>query len=253
MIAHSLWEQGRDLASGKIVSMTPFKSLGEAGTLGSIPLGIGPLGAAGMTLSAVAQFGIYCEMRRMNLLKEAEFEERRHGWIDDISRQWLEEHAIGTGIVRDVTEAVSTECLKMWRKVCENEKTDVPQSVLLRISRMADFLDRNYELIATATTGVVKISKSPRSWKLPTDGESKSIAEAMLKAQAEENQKVRGTWWAGLLKLLGGFPLLLIPGAGPFAAGGAWGVGLVDTVTFEWRGFKPDLGIKESPEIRRFC
>jgi len=21
----------------------------------------------------------------------------------------------------------------------------------------------------------------------------------------------------------------------------------------EWRGFKPDLGIKESPEIRRFC
>lgn len=232
MIAHSLWEQGRDLSSGQIVSMTPFNLPGGSGALGSIPLGGGPIGAVGMTLSAVAQFGIYCELRRMNLLKEAEFEERRHGWIDDISTQWLQEHSTGPGITRDVTEAVSIECLKMWDKVCENKKTDVPQSVLLRISRMADFLDRNYELIAAGSNQIVNISKSPKSWILSTEDNSKTIAESLVEEDAEENERIRGPWWRGPVKLVGGFPLFLIPWVGPFAAGGAWGSGLAQTIDF---------------------
>jgi hypothetical protein len=67
MNAYSYWEQGRDLASGKIVSMTPFSPSGESKLLGGMPLG-----GAGMTLGAVAQFGIYFEMRRMNNIQSVD-------------------------------------------------------------------------------------------------------------------------------------------------------------------------------------
>jgi len=227
MIAHSLWEQGRDMASGKIVSMTPFDAAGIGQILGNVPLG-----GAGMALAAVAQFGIYLEMRRMNLLKEAGFEERRHAWIDDISKQWIEEHRTESGVVRDVSTAVAIECQKMWEKVCENDKTDVPQSVLLRISRICEFLDLNYKLAATASNEIVRQSKSPKSWILNTEENSKSIAIALIKAKSEATLRIKGEWWEGPLKLIGGFPLLLVPVAGTFAAGGAWGAGIVETIAY---------------------
>lgn len=200
--------------------------------MAGVPFYGGPVGGAGMALSALAQFGIYCEMKRMNLLKEAQFEERRHGWIDDISRQWIEEHSGNEGIISDVTEAVAVECRKMWRSVCENEKVDVPQAILLRLSRMADFLDYNYDLVARASNEVVRASKSAKGWNLDTTETSNAIVRALVEAEAAENQRIRGKWWSGPLKLVGGVPLFFIPAVGGFAAGGAWGAGLVETVTF---------------------
>ena len=136
MNAYSYWEQGRKVASGQIVSMTPVDLSSSGEVLGGITFGEGAL-----ALQAVAQFGIFLEMRRMNKLKEAEFEERRHSWIYDITEQWIAEHRDTTVHLRDVTRAVSRECQKMWDKVCENDSVDVPQIVLLRLSRLTEFLE----------------------------------------------------------------------------------------------------------------
>lgn len=220
MNAYSYWEQGRDLGSGQIVSMTPFSPSNGGSVLGTVPLG-----GAGMALSAVAQFGIYCEIRRMNQLKEAEFEERRNGWINHIASQWIEEHKHISGIRRDVTLAVSRECQKMWENLCKNEMVDVPQTVLLQISRMTEFLEWNYFLAASASNNLVEASGSSDKWILNSSLKSKAIVDETLEEALNES---KGEWWKGLLKTLGGIPLLLVPGVGPFAGGGAIGYGVAE-------------------------
>jgi hypothetical protein len=227
MNAYSLWEQGRDLASGQIVSMTPFNPSNGGGLLGSVPLG-----GSGMALSAVAQFGIYFEMRRMNHLKEAEFEERRHGWINDIASQWIDEHKHTSGIRRDVTMAVSRECQKMWEKLCKNELIDVPQSVLLQISRMTEFLEWNYAIAASAANTLVKASGSDVQWILEPTLNSESIATEMVRTHAQDTKEKKGEWWSGPLKVLGGLPMFLIPVVGPYGTYAATGYGLAEIHDF---------------------
>lgn len=227
MNAYSLWEQGRDVASGQIVSMTPFSPSNAGGLLGSVPLG-----DAGMALSAVAQFGIYFEMRRMNHLKEAEVEERRHGWINDIASQWIEEHKHTSGIRRDVTVAVSRECQKMWEKLCANEMTDVPQSVLLRLSRMTEFLEWNYSIVASAANGLVTASGSDERWILESTLNSKSIATEMVRTHAKGTKEKKGEWWSGPLKVLGGLPMFFVPVVGPYGTYAATGYGLAEIHDF---------------------
>lgn len=227
MTAYSLWEQGRDVASGQIVSMTPFSPSNGGGLLGSVPLG-----GAGMALSAVAQFGIYFEMRRMNHLKETEFEERRHGWINDISSQWIEEHKHTSGIRRDVTVAVSRECQKMWEKLCANEMIDVPQSVLLRLSRMTEFLEWNYAIAASASNSLVTASMSDDQWNLEPSLDSEAIATELVRLHTTGTKELKGKWWTGPLKVIGGLPMFLVPGVGPFVTGGALGSGAVDAFSF---------------------
>lgn len=227
MNAYTYWEQGRSLASGQIVSMIPF-SPASGGTM----LGSAPLGGAGMALSAVAQFGVYVEMRRMNHLKEAEFEERRHGWLNDITSQWIEEHKHTSGIRKDVTVAVSRECQKMWEKLCSNEMIDVPQSVLLKLSRMIEFLEWNYAIAASASNSIVKASGSDDQWLLEPFLDSRAIATELVQEYTRETKDVKGEWWTGALKILVGLPLFAIPVAGPFAGGGAVGYGIAETINF---------------------
>jgi hypothetical protein len=227
MNAYSLWEQGRDLASGQIVSMTPFSPSNGGGLLGSVPLG-----GAGMALSAVAQFGIYFEMRRMNHLKEAEFEERRHGWINDIASQWIEEHKHMSGIRRDVTVAVSRECQKMWEKLCANQSTDVPQSVLLRLSRMTEFLEWNYAIAASASNSLVSASGSDDQWVLEPTLDTSKIATELVRKHAQVTKEKKGEWWSGPLKVLGGLPMFFVPVVGPYGTYAATGYGLAEIHDF---------------------
>jgi len=141
--------------------MTPIDASSGGNLLGGITLG-----EAELALSAIAQFGIFFEMRRMNKLKEAEFEERRHAWIYDITTQWIEEHRDSMGILRDITLAVSRECQKMWDQVCANDKVDVPQVVLLRLARLTEFVEWNYFFAAFASNYIVEASGSDEDWLL---------------------------------------------------------------------------------------
>lgn len=220
MNTYSYWEMGRNIGSGRIASMMPIDLSSTASSLGGINLG-----QAGMALSSIAQFGIYMEMRKMNLLREAEFEERRHNWIVDITNQWIEEHSNEHGILRDVTLAVSKDCEKMWKKVWENEKIDVPQTLLLRLKRMADFLDWNYTVTAHANNYLVEATGSDNAWLLDPDMSSEIWANQILEKAADEPQS---DFWGGLLKTAVGIPLVLIPFVGPLVGGVTIGKGLGD-------------------------
>ena len=202
--------------------MTPIDPSSTASSLGGITFGQG-----GLVLSAIAQFGTYMEMRKMNKLREAEFEERRHIWITDITNQWIEEHSVSHGILRDVTMAVTKECEKMWEKVCDNEKVDVPQTVILRLKRLVEFLEWNYAVAAYANNHFVEASASDKEWLLDPDVSSKSIAYQLLNQSAKET---RGNWWQGLLKSVAGLHLFLIPVVGPIAGGGAVGYGIGEMI-----------------------
>ncbi len=233
MNAYTFWEQGRDLATGKIVSMIPIEPSSMVSFLGGMTL---PSGA--LTLSAVAQFGIWMEMRKMTRLREAEFEERRHSWLIEITNQWIDEHSRSHGILRDVTAAVATECSKMWDKVCKNEKVDVPQALILRIRRLTEFLEWNYSVIALAHNQIVESSASDKNWVLNPDLTSEEISLQRLSEIAGEE---RGAWWKGLVKSVVGLPLFLIPGIGPFVGGGAVGYGIAemaDRAQFSAASFK---------------
>jgi hypothetical protein len=222
MNAYTYWEQGRNLASGQIVSMIPIDPSSTASSLGGMTLG-----PSGLALSAIAQFGIWMEMRKMNKLREAEFEERRHSWITDITNQWVEEHSKAHGILRDVTESVGKECEKMWEKACDNDKVDVPQSVLLRLKRLAEFLEWNYAVVAFGSNQIVEASDSDEKWVLDPNASSEEMALQFLSEAATEH---RGSWWKGLLKSVAGLPLFLIPGIGPIAGGGAVGYGIGEMI-----------------------
>jgi hypothetical protein len=223
MNAYSYWEKGRDIASGQIVSMKPIDIASHRGSIGGVELQ-----TAGMALSAIAQFGMYLEMRKMNRLHEAQFEERRHGWIQDIVTQWIEEHRSIHGIQRDITQAVVTECEKMWQSVCDNEKVDVPQTILLKISRLTEFIEWNYAVLASANNSLVESSSSNDGWLLNLDASSSEIADEIL---ADSVVEVKSSWWKGALKAVGGLPLFLIPGVGPFAGGGAVGYGIGEMIS----------------------
>jgi hypothetical protein len=222
MNAYTYWEQGRSLASGQIVSMIPIDPSSTASSLGGITLG-----PEGLALSAIAQFGIWMEMRKMNKLREAEFEERRHSWITEITNQWIDEHSQTHGILRDVTEAVGRECEKMGEKVCDNDKVDVPQTVVLRLKRLAEFLEWNYAVVAFGNNQIVEASGSDENWLLNPDASSEGIAMQFLSEAATEH---RGSWWKGLLKSVAGLPLFLIPGIGPIAGGSAVGYGIGEMI-----------------------
>ena len=211
---------GRDASTQRIVSMKPI-NLSSGGN----PLSTIGLNDASMALSAIAQFGIYMEMRRMNELKEAEFEERRHLWLSDITQQWIDEHRGTAGVLRDVTDAVTNECSKMWSKVCENELVDVPQHLILRINRMTEYLEWNYSVAAEAFNSLVENSNSDEAWLLNSSVSSESIAMKGIKDAAEQ---ARSGWWEGLVKTVAGLPLFMIPFIGPFAGGGAVGYGIAE-------------------------
>lgn len=222
MNAFSYWEMGRDTATQRIVSMNPI-SLRSGGD----PLGTINLSQANMALSAIAQFGIYMEMRKMNQLKQADFEERRHIWISDITQQWIEEHRGSTGVLRDITNAVANECSNMWGKLCENELIDVPQHLILRIDRMTEYLEWNYSLAAEAFNSLVESSNSNKAWLLDSAVSSEAIAIRLLKDAADQ---ARSDWWQGLLKTVVGLPLFLIPFIGPIAGGGTVGYGIGEMI-----------------------
>ncbi len=86
----------------------------------------------------------------VNELMEAQFEERRHGWVDAIIHQWIEEHRDTFGIQRRVTDARAVEVAKMTEKLADTSKMDVPQVLLLKLDRLTDFMEHHYRLQASA-------------------------------------------------------------------------------------------------------
>lgn len=222
MNTYSFWEMGRNVGTGRIVSMNPIEPTTAAAELGSFSLG-----GASLALSAISQFGMYLEFRKLGVLRAAEFEERRHNWLIDITDQWIEEHRDTHGILRDVTSAVEKECEKMWEQVCGNHKVDVPQTLLLRLKRMAEFLDWNYKVAAHANNLVVEATGSDEEWFLDPDFSSEYVARKLLDELADVPKR---DFWGGLLKSIAGLPLFLIPIVGPVAGGGAVGMGIGDMI-----------------------
>jgi len=154
-LAYTYWEVGRDSDDGKFVSMKPVEPKAEKGNLGSIDLG-----EPGLGLSEIAEFGNYLEFRKLNSIREAEFEERRNTWLKGITDQWIQEHQTGVGIRRDVTLAVAKECEKLFEAIKKNGNVDVSQTLLLRLQRMSEFLEWNYAALAWAIEFLVEDSGS---------------------------------------------------------------------------------------------
>jgi hypothetical protein len=122
------------------------------------------------------------------------------------------------GIRRDVSVAVSRECQKMWEKLCKNEMTDVPQTLLLRIARMTEFLEWNYSVAAAASNSFVTASGTDKQWILEPNLNSEAIATQVIREHAQTTKETKGEWWSGPLKILGGLPLLVLPVAGIYGA-----------------------------------
>jgi hypothetical protein len=89
----------------------------------------------------------------------------------------------------------------MWEKLCKNELIDVPQSVLLQISRMTEFLEWNYAIAASAANTLVKASGSDVQWILEPTLNSESIATEMVRTHAQDTKEKKGEWWSGPLKV----------------------------------------------------
>lgn len=222
MNTYSFWEMGRNVGTGRIASMNPIEPTAAASELGSFSLG-----SASLALSAISQFGMYLEVRKLGVLRAAEFEERRHNWLIDITDQWIEEHRDTHGILRDVSAAVVKECEKMWEQVCDNQKVDVPQTLLLRLKRMAEFLDWNYKVAAHANNRIVEATGSDEEWFLDPDLSSETVARLLLDELADVPKR---DFWGGLMKCIAGLPLFLVPGIGPVLGGGAIGMGIGDMI-----------------------
>lgn len=241
--SYSMWEQGRNLASGQIVSMTPIEASRAA-----CGQSLGLITPGAEALSALAQFGIYYELHKMNKLMAAQFEERRHGWLDAIIQQWIEEHRDTFGIQRRVTDALAAEVTKMTEKVAETSQMDVPQVLLLKLDRLTDFMEQHYRLQASALNALVKISSSNDSWLYDLNVDLRESSLALLRAEKDQSENIRRQ---GAAKAAIGVPLFFIPFVGPFLGGGSIGWGATEAYHAH-----RDVGqlekLEKFPELLRF-
>jgi hypothetical protein len=242
--SYSLWEQGRNLGSGQIVSMTPIEASRAA-----FGQSLGLITPGAEALSALAQFGIYYELHKMNELMEAQFEERRHGWVDAIIHQWIEEHRDTFGIQRRVTDALAVEVAKMSEKLADTSKMDVPQVLLLKLDRLTDFMEHHYRLQASAFNALVKISGSSDSWSYDLNVDLRESAMASIRAEKDQSATLR---WQGATKAAIGVPLLFIPFLGTWVGGGSIGWGVTEAYT-EHRKVERLKKLEEFPELLRFA
>jgi hypothetical protein len=243
MNVYSLWEQGRDLASGQYVSMIPLDFVSQGG---ATP--VAAFSAPMQALSVVAQFGMYYELHRMRRLQEAQFEERRLGWLDSILDQWIEEHRQQPGLQYQVTHRIAAEVSTLIEKLGENTLVDIPQVLLLKLDRVTDFLQENYRLQSAVLNSLVLASNSDAVWLLESDLDFFQIARTRLEEAINEAAQRRASsiGW-GMM----GAALFIIPVAGPFLGGGALGA----SGTAVWDSHKAKRAAErllEVPELLRF-
>lgn len=219
--AYTLWERGTDVATGKIVSMTPIPP--EQVASHSLSAASLPIAAGSLALSAVAQFGQYLEQRKANEIRAAEFEERRHDWLGGLLDEWVAEHTDSFGIQQDITEALALECEKLLEQLLDKKKMDMPQLLLLRVERVSRFLEANFRLLARAKNELVSQSGSSREWLTDDTLNVKKVSLDIINEDAAE-EKASARKLAG--KSLFGLPLFFVPIAGPALGGGALGVAL---------------------------
>lgn len=237
---YSLWKQGRD-GSGQIVSMTPHSCPGTGTSLGGLDL---PLKA----LNVIAKFGIWYEKHQMRKLSEAAFEERRHKWLNSILQQWIDEHRERPGIQIDVTKAVATEAEKLFEKLAEQDRMDLPQILLLKADRLSEYFDQVATFWADVLENLVEKSNSHEDWVW--EAESSDSAARSLTEQMNDNasrglkEVAMGAFGIGMFIVPGGAIL-----AGAFG-GGALGA-LFDEEMNRWELKKRAECGQEYPQLLR--
>jgi hypothetical protein len=213
--AFSLWQQGRDPGSGRITSMTPHTcSTDESLYLGTISIGL-------QALEVIGTFGIWYELHKKNVIDSAQFEERRHAWLNDVLDQWIAEHQHTPCIKVDTTKHLIKETDKILDKLKEEEKFDVPQVLLLKCSRIAEYFDELSLMWASILNNIVVESKSDRAWIVPFKESDAQVKEWISKLHSENAKDNSGRWLAAL-----GISSLLFPFISPIIGGGLIGAGI---------------------------
>ncbi len=115
---------------------TPPADLGGA----PIPsVGLGAMEPIGMAIEAAKAAGLllqWWEMRKQTLLQAAAFEERRVPWLMDMLLLWAAE--VQEGQVRlDTITYFDREVSRFLEVIRENQRIDVPSTLLLQIERTA--------------------------------------------------------------------------------------------------------------------
>ena len=154
----------------------------------------------------------------MRQLSEAQFEERRHQWLNDILEQWISEHRGQPGLSLDVTQSMIAEGDKLLDKLLEQERMDVPQALLLKVARIADFFDRFNETWTAIHARAIEQSGSNAEWRLPAQS-SKQAADVFIASAREAGSGGLGNFFVGAL----GAVVMLVPVVGPTVGGGMMG------------------------------
>ena len=238
--SYSLWQMGRDVA-GRFSSMVPHQCPQSAS------LDLGMVAPAMSAVTAVAQFGIWYELHQMNRLAAAQFEERRIQWLNGIVDQWIDEHRDKSGLEVDVTLAMAREAEKLLGKLTEDDVMDVPQALLLKVSRVSDYLDELCATWCTVQQRLVEASGSDEVW-LANSMSSRAIAEHLLYVEEPEEEGSSVVEWAvGAL----GVAALFVPVVGPAFGGGVLG-GLIGGKVGAWFDPDPMDRLREYEELYRF-
>ena len=213
--AFSLWQQGRDPGSGRITSMTPHTcSTDESLYLGTISIGL-------QALEVIGTFGIWYELHKKNVIDSAQFEERRHAWLNNMLNQWIAEHQHTPGIKVDTTEHLIKEAEKILVKLTEEEKFDIPQVLLLKCSRIAEYFDELSLMWASILNNIVVESKSDRAWIVPFKESDAQVKELISELHSENAKGNSGRWLAAL-----GISSLLYTFISPIIGVGLIGAGI---------------------------
>ena len=185
MYTASLWEMGRNASNGQIAWMEPVNQAVRSSAA------LGPIGVGLQALEAVASFGMWYEMHKMQRVMTAQFHERRHAWLNDAADQWISEHSELREIRRDSTEALAREAEKFFGVYLDDDKVDLPEVLRLKLKRIADFLDNLQTVHAHSLNEIVAITDSSEKWALPAGVDT---AEAVLEPFRERLASAEGQW-----------------------------------------------------------
>lgn len=236
--SYSLWQQGRG-ADGRIASMTLHACPSESIVLGYASLGV-------HALTAVAQFGVWYELRQANELAAAQFEERRNQWLDEALAQWITEHRDSAGVRLDSTRALGIEASKLVERLLAHDDMDVPQVLLLKVERVANYLDDLTAVWRTLHRELVSASNSDPTWvhDAPT---SAVLVEQALDGARDDAQSLPGATRAAAAL---GFAAWFVPAVGPLFGGSILGGAVVREIDKQ-RAEKRANRLAEFPQLLR--
>ncbi|NWJ49132.1 MAG: hypothetical protein HXX08_25015 [Chloroflexi bacterium] len=142
MVAHWKIGQGFAIRYGGRGNIQWFKGKEFDQLARGFHQGVSPLSPFGLALEAANSavgFLQWWESRKSRLLQEAQYEERRIGWLADILEVWYQELDNGE-MRRDTIHYLDREVSKLVEKLEQNKLTDVPSSFLLQVERTTESL-----------------------------------------------------------------------------------------------------------------